>query len=166
MPVQLIHLELPLEIRDHTKALDDHLRLPAPREVDDELGEDVHLDIRQVGERLAQEADPLVEREHRRLVLRVADDADDDPVEDRGRTLDHVDVAERDRVVRAWIDRSDQDGCSKRVSRAEPYRREVRSASGSAGSVRELVSTTRSPSRARTRASGAASFGSSSAHCS
>src|SRR5687768_13696730 len=30
-PVQVVHLKLPLEVRDHAQALDDHLRLPAAR---------------------------------------------------------------------------------------------------------------------------------------
>ena len=51
-------------------------------EVDDELGEDVDLDVVEAVERVAQELDALVEREHRLLVLRLADDADDDAVED------------------------------------------------------------------------------------
>ena len=46
--VQLVHLELPLEVGDHAQALDDHLRLPAARELDDELGEDVDLDVLEV----------------------------------------------------------------------------------------------------------------------
>jgi hypothetical protein len=72
-------------------------------------------------------------------------------------------VSDRDGVVAAWADRGDHGG-SKRVSRAEPYRREVRSWSGSAGSVRAPVSTTRSPSGASTVRRCVASFGSSSAH--
>src|SRR5262249_2035145 len=34
-PVELIHLELPLEVRDDAKPLDDRLRLPLAREIDD-----------------------------------------------------------------------------------------------------------------------------------
>src|SRR4051812_38237921 len=37
--VQLVHLELVLEVGEHPQALDDRLRLPAAREVDDELAE-------------------------------------------------------------------------------------------------------------------------------
>jgi hypothetical protein len=89
------------------------------RKVDDELREDFDLDVLEAGESLAQKADPLVEGEHRLLVLRGADDADDDAVEDRGRARDHVDVAVRDRVVGARVDRCDH-SCSKIVSRAAP----------------------------------------------
>src|SRR5919205_2573211 len=81
LAVELVHLELPLEVRDDAQALDDHLRVPLAREVDDELGEAVDLDVVVAGERLLQERDALVEREHRLLVLRGADDADDDTVE-------------------------------------------------------------------------------------
>src|SRR4249919_3500286 len=35
--VELVHLGLPLEVRDHAEALDDRLRLPAARELDHEL---------------------------------------------------------------------------------------------------------------------------------
>ncbi len=135
MAVQLVHLELPLEVGDHPQALDDHLRLPAPRELDHELREDVHLDVLEVGERLLQELDALLEAEERRLVPRAADDADDDAVEDRRGARDHVDVAHRDGVIRSWADGGDHEGGSKRVSRAEPYRREVRIGSGSCGST-------------------------------
>src|ERR671935_1626967 len=69
-PVQVVHLELPLEVRDHAQALHDHLRVPLAREVDDELGEAVDLDVLAARERLLEERDPLVEREHRLLVLR------------------------------------------------------------------------------------------------
>ena len=119
MAVQLVHLELPLEVRDHAQALDDHLRVPPVREVDDELGEDVDLDVVEPGERLTQERDALVEREHRRLVLGIADDPDDDAVEDLGRALDHVDVPVRDGVLVAGVDRGDH-SASKSVSRVEP----------------------------------------------
>src|SRR5437868_3293388 len=82
-------------------------------------------------DRLLEELDALLDGEHRLLVARVGDDADHDPVEDARRARDHVDVAERDRVVRAWTDRRDQ--CWKRERRARPYFREVRSSSGSSG---------------------------------
>ena len=75
--------------------------------------------LREALEAGAQEADPLVEGEHRRLVLRVADDADDDAVEDLGGASDHVDVPVRDGVVRAGVDRGDH-SASKSVRRAEP----------------------------------------------
>ena len=162
MAVQLVHLELPLEVGDHPQALDDHLRLPAPGELDDELGEDVHLDVLEVDERLLQELDALLEAEHRRLVPRAADDADDDAVEDRRGARDHVDMAHRDRVVASWADSGDHAECSKRVSRAEPYRREVRIGSGSCGSVLSPVSTTSRPPGASSLGRCCASFGSSS----
>ena len=94
------------------------------------------------GERAAQELDALLDREHRLLVVRVADDADDDAVEDPGRARDHVDVAVRDGVVRAGADRRDHASASKSVTRACPYFRDVRRGSGSSGSIRASVSTT------------------------
>src|SRR6476469_3875521 len=148
--VQLVHLKLPFEVRDDPEALDDHLRVPLVGEVDDELREDVDLDVGKISEHLPQEADALVEREHRRLVGRVADDSDDDAVEDSRRASDHVDVPVRDRVVGAWCDRGDH-WCSNTVTRVEPYFRDVRIASpGSSGSVFADVSKTSSPSSAST----------------
>src|SRR5215213_3994312 len=143
--VELVHLELPLEIRDDAQALDDHLRFPAAREVDDELLEDVHLDVPDRCQLVAQELDPLLDREHRLLVVRIADDADDDAVEDPRRARDHVDVPVRDRVVRAGVDGGDQR--AKRVMRAAPYLREVRISSPSiSGCVRAPLSYTTRPS--------------------
>ena len=103
----MVHLELPFEVGDHPQALHHRLRIPAACEVDDELGEDVDLDVLdpRIAERRADELDALLDREHRLLVLRVANDADDDAVEDLGRTADHVEMAVRDRVVCAGADR-------------------------------------------------------------
>ena len=51
---------------------------------------------------------PLLDREHRLLVLRVADDADDDAVEDPRGARDDVEVAVRDRVVAPRADGGDR----------------------------------------------------------
>ena len=150
MPVELVHLELPLEVRDHAQPLHDRLRVPPARELDDELAEDVDLDVRQMRERVAQELDALVDLEHRLLVVRLADDADDDAVEDAGGARDHVDVTVRHGVVRAWADRGDHSGAPYTVMRAWPYLRLVRCLSGSSGSMRTSVSTTSTPSSAST----------------
>src|SRR2546423_14103128 len=149
--VELVHLELPLEVRDDAEALDDRLRVPPAREVDDELAEDVDLDVAEAGEGVAEELDPLLDGEHRLLVLRRPHHADDDAVEEPGRARDHVDVAVRDGVVRAGRDRRDHGATSKSVTRVWPYFRLVRTGSGSSGSVRASVSTTRKPSAVRSR---------------
>ena len=91
--------------------------MPA-REIDDELVKDVHRDVVVAGERLLEERDALLHGEQRLLVVRLADDADDHAVERRGGPADHVEVAERDRVVRAWADGGDHR--VNRVIRAEP----------------------------------------------
>src|SRR5207342_643649 len=81
-PVELVHLELPLEIGDDTEPFDDHFRVPAAGEIDDELAENVDLDVRgRVAERFLDLRDALGDVEQRRLVMRIADHADDDPVE-------------------------------------------------------------------------------------
>src|SRR5581483_6985501 len=146
--VQLVHLELPLEVGDDAQPLDDRLRVPFPRELDDELAEDVHLDVVEVPGRVAEEADALLRREHRVLVVRVADDADDHAVEDPRCARDHVHVAVRHRVVRARTDRGDH--LPYTVTRVWPYFLLVRFSSGSPGSVRTSVSSTSTPSSPRT----------------
>ena len=80
--VELVHLELVLEVGDDAEALDEHGRLPAAGELDDELLEDVDLDVLDRRDGLAEQLDALLDREQRRLVLRIADDSDDDAVED------------------------------------------------------------------------------------
>src|SRR4249919_1987986 len=145
----MVRLELPLEVRDHAQAFHHRVRAPALRELDDELGEDVDLDVVLIAQGLLEEGDALLDREHRLLVARLTDDADDDPVEDRRRAADDVEVAERHRVVAAGADRSAQIVAhSNSVSRAEPYVRLVRCVSGNSGSVRLSVSTTTRPSSA------------------
>src|SRR5262249_38036254 len=146
--VELVHLELPFEVGDHAEALDDRLRVPLAREFDHELAEDVDLDVGEAGERVAEKLHALLDGEHRLLVLRRPHDADDDAVEDPGRAREEVDVAVRDRVVRAGRDGGDHCGASKSVTRVWPYLRLVRTGSGSSGSVRASVSRTRSPSAA------------------
>ena len=89
-------------------------------------------------ERLLEKRDALLDGEHRSLVLRIADDADDDAVEDLRRPADDVDVAVRDRVVAARADRDDRRRRSWRVEHGQ-LRRAVASrrcarASGSSGS--------------------------------
>src|SRR3954447_13395118 len=68
VPVQLVHLELPLEVGRDAQALDDRLRLPAAGEVDDELLEDVDLDVLRC-DGLLDERDAILGREHRRFVV-------------------------------------------------------------------------------------------------
>ena len=60
-----------------------------------------------VRERVLEERDALLDGERRLLVVRVADDADDDLVEDRGGAADHVDMPERDGVEGAGVDGDD-----------------------------------------------------------
>ena len=114
----MVHLELPLEVRDHAQPLHHRLRVVLARELDDELGEDVDDDVVAARERVLEERDPLLDGEERLLVRRVADDADDDAVEDRRRAPDDVDVPVRDGVVAAWADRCDHR--ENTVIRAEP----------------------------------------------
>src|SRR5919198_6167252 len=163
VPVEVMHLEFPLEIRDGAQALHHRLRPPAAREFDHELREDLDLDVVVPDEGVAEEAHPLVHGEHRLLVLGVAHDADDDPLEDAGCARDDVEMAVRDWVVAPRADRRHRRGVghdpSKRVTRAEPYRLLVRFGSGSSGSSRASDSTTTSPSASTTAGRCVASMG-------
>ena len=155
--VEAVHLELPLEVRDHAEPFHHRPGAVLAGEVDDELAEDVDDHVRHVRERVLEERDALLDGERRLLVVRIANDADDDRVEDRGRAADHVDVAQGDGVERAGVDCDDRAalghgslGCVKTESRAEPYRRVVTRSSGSSGSTRASVSTTTRPEAAST----------------
>src|SRR6266508_6580328 len=72
VPVQVVHLEFPLEIRDRAEAFDHGLRAPAAGEFDHELREDVDLDVLVAGECIAEKLHAFVHGEHRLLVLGVA----------------------------------------------------------------------------------------------
>src|SRR4029450_3414174 len=61
-PVELVHLELPLEVGDHAQALHDHLGVPFAGELHDELPEDVDLHVVDALERLAPQDHPLLYR--------------------------------------------------------------------------------------------------------
>ena len=103
---RLLVEQLP-QVRYIARRIHDRLRLPLVREVDDELAEYVDLDVREIRERVVQELHALLDREHRLLVVRVADDTDDDAVEDARRARDHVEMPVGDGVVRAGADRGD-----------------------------------------------------------
>ena len=116
------------------------------RELDDELAEDVDLDVVEMRERAAQELDALLDREHRLLVVRRADDADDDAVEDARRARDHVDVPVRHRVVRAGADRGDHARLEDRDARGAVLAATCAAAAAARARLRASVSTTTTPS--------------------
>src|SRR5919109_2791649 len=55
VPVQVVHLELPLEVGDGAQPFDHGLRAPPARELDDELREDLDLDVVMAVERVPEE---------------------------------------------------------------------------------------------------------------
>ena len=122
----MVHLELPLEVGDHAEPLHHRRGLVLACELDDELGEHVDDDVLEASERVLEERDALLDGEERLLVRGIADDADDDPVEDRRGAPDHVDVAVRDGVVAPWADCSD-------------HRREDRNPRGTVAPARDEV---------------------------
>ena len=88
------------------------------REIDHELGEHVDDDVRGARERVFEERHPLLDREQRLLVRRVADNAHHDAIEDRGGAADHVDMPVGDGVVASRTDGCYH--CENTVIRAEP----------------------------------------------
>ena len=101
-------LHLALEVADGAQAADDRSGATLAAQVDGQAVEG--LDIDPVGrcarlrERLADDADPGLDIEQRRLP-RVGQDGDDQGVEHVRGTLDDVEMAVGDRVERAGIDR-------------------------------------------------------------
>jgi len=114
----VVHLELPLEVRDDAQALHHRRGVVLACELDDKLGEDVHDDVLALVQRVLEERDALLDGEQRLLVGGVTDNAHDDAVEDRGRATDDVDVPVRDGVVGPWADGCYH--CENTVIRAEP----------------------------------------------
>ena len=112
--VEVPHLELPLVVRDGTDSLDERDGAPLARVLDHEGRERGDDHVRQVVERVSQERHALRHREGGLLVRGLADDRDDEPVEEGRRPPDHVDVPQRDRVVAAGAERGAA-GCECRL---------------------------------------------------
>ena len=105
LAVELGHLELVLEVGDRPQALDDRLGAVVAGELDQQVGEDLHLDVGRSAVASSMKRLALLGGEQRLLLAhRVVDDADDDAVEDLGGAGDDVDVAVGDRVVAARAD--------------------------------------------------------------
>ena len=80
-------------------------------ELDEQVGEDLDLDVVEVGGRVLEERLALLGREQRLLLAhRLVDDPDDDPVEYLRGAPDDVQMTVGDRVVAARADRDR--GCS------------------------------------------------------
>jgi hypothetical protein len=101
-------LHLDLEVADRAQAADDGGRIARSGELDRQAIERVDVDplVRYVVrlEGGADDLDALLDRQQGRL-LRIGQYGDDDRIEHRGGALDDVEVAVRDRVERAWVDR-------------------------------------------------------------
>ena len=101
-------LHLDLEVADRAQAADDGVGAARPAEVDGQAVERGDLDRvgrRPLGrERLADDPDPRLDRQQRRLP-RVGEDGHDHALEDGRGPADHVEVAVGDRVERTRIDR-------------------------------------------------------------
>ena len=100
----MVHLELPLEVGDGRRPFTIVL---APQRFANSTTSPRRRppDVVLVTESLLQEGDALVDGEHRLFVARLADDSDDDAVEDHRGPADDVQVPERDRVVAAGANR-------------------------------------------------------------
>ena len=125
--IEVVHLELPLEIRNCAQAFHDDRCSMACRECRHQLGERVDIDIAEMGYGLLNERNPILNLECHGLMPGIADDRNDHSVEDPCGALDDVDVSESDRVVRPWADRdagiqllAAQDGAWNIVTRVDP----------------------------------------------
>src|SRR5438270_4968213 len=107
VPVELVHLEFVLEVRDSAQPLDDRAGADPPREVDHEDVERLDADVVQIGGRGLDEAHSFLGGEQGlALAHGQIDDRDDDLVIQRRRPPDDVQVAVGDGVVgpRAYRD--------------------------------------------------------------
>src|ERR1039457_2308430 len=101
-PVQLVHLQLVLEVRDRTQPLHDRLGSRLPRELDDEVAERLRAHTLQRGDRALDEGHPLVDPKQRLVLAHRAihDSHDNFVVQDRS-PANHIQMTVRDRVIRA-----------------------------------------------------------------
>jgi hypothetical protein len=88
-----------------SQTFDDHAGAARAHEVGQQPAKMRDLDVRDVGDRLADHLLALVQREERFALLRVDDDGDQDVLEDLRSALDDVEVADGQRVERARVDR-------------------------------------------------------------
>jgi len=112
--VEVVHLEFPLEVRHRAQSLDDCVRRAGSGEVDDKRRESFDGDVRRPVERVLDEPDPVFQCEHGLLVPWVAYHGDDNAVKQGRGAPDHVQVAVRDRVERARVDRDRHPFSSRR----------------------------------------------------
>ena len=144
--VEPVHLELPLEVRDHAEAL--HHRAGAV------LGRSRRRSSLKTSTTTFSTSATACSRNATRSstekVVCLCCGSRTTPtttVEDRRSPADDVDVPERDEVEGPGVDGNDRrtGHGRKSVSRAEPYRRDVTWSSGSVGSTRASVSTATRP---------------------
>jgi hypothetical protein len=100
-----MHLELPFEVGDRSQSLDHGARAEATREVDDQLGEDLDLNVVEVGHSAANEVASFLDGEQRLLVPRIAHNGNNDLPEGPSSAPDDVEVPVRDGVVASRADR-------------------------------------------------------------
>jgi hypothetical protein len=115
------HLELVVEIADGAEAADDHGRVDAAGEVDEQAVEALDLDLGagalgDGGGLGADELDAFLEREHGALAG-IDGDADDQAVNEPGGAGDDVHVAVGDRVEGAGVDAHEAAGLRHRAAR-------------------------------------------------
>ena len=113
------HLELRFEVAHSAQSADDEAGPDLRAVVHGQAVEAVHLDLAPaqrlfLAERLRDGRDTVLESQHGRLA-RVDEHAHDELVEDRRRPPDDVEVAERDRIERARVERGVHAPSSVRV---------------------------------------------------
>ena len=103
IPVRPGELYFVIKVRDGSQSAQHNVCPYALHEMDDQVVEAFHHDIRDMPRCAADNVDALVQRQHWTLIC-YAGHTDDEPVAQTRSTLNNVDMSYGDRVKRARID--------------------------------------------------------------
>src|SRR5579864_7652914 len=112
------HLEFTFKVGDRAQPPDDDIGPGSAGEVDGEPVKGADLDIRAGAEALANHLHPLLDAEER-MLARILEHGNDHPVEDQGCAIHHVEVAVRQGVEAAGVERGGHTK-RKKLSRVLP----------------------------------------------
>jgi hypothetical protein len=98
------HLELVLEVRHGAQPADERAGAAAPRVFHQQSTEGIDLDVRILAEHFADDGDALIGRKQR-ILLRIHQHRDDDPLEQVRAAKNDVDVAVGQRIEGPWKNR-------------------------------------------------------------
>ncbi len=109
MPVHAGELEFVLEVGNRAQAAQDHAGTRFAHEVGKQRGKALDFDVGEACQGQTRERDAVVQTDARSLAGALGN-ADDDAIEQGRSAADQVDVAVRDRIERARIDRYARSG--------------------------------------------------------